>query len=186
VTEKISTLEKILENRRQKKSFGGCDTATEKISSEKKPEVKILEQEKNIPTIPVTHPQPCPVCRCPAFWVSVYDSSHAHCRVCKPEPASAVVQGYRNVILSLSESLGTNRDANQAYEWEGQDEPQADAATSNNVVDRSGLESVTTADGCEVLTVCGWNDLRSQNYSQWLILAVKHGINAADNLLTMT
>lgn len=198
MVEKKSTLEKILEIRRQKVDFGGFDDASRKITAEKISDVKIPQQEKkseieNVPTIPtssipIRSPQPCPICQCPAFWVSVYDASHAHCRVCEPEPVAGVVQASLDVILSLSESLRENRsgesgerEAGEArrYQWETDQKTQRQAAageTRNDVVDSAAWSTLRTADGY-VATYKGPR-------TAWLRLAEQYGMAEADAVLT--
>lgn len=154
------------------------------IEEKKIPEMKNSAEKKKSEspssTIPIGEPQPCPLCQCPAFWVSVYDSSHAHCRVCEAPPVLSVVQGHCNVIMSLSESLGTNL----AYEWEGGDDPTT-AQPTTGVVDDAAWETVTTAAGEVIHTVNGWRDVHSRNYSQWMVIAVGASIKTADDLLDL-
>jgi hypothetical protein len=147
------------------------------IEEKKIPDVKNSANPAS--TIPISHPQPCPLCQCPALWVSVYDSSHAHCRVCEPAPALSVVQGHCNVILSLSES----RYANRAYEWENNRNDQTAVQPTTGVVDDAEWETMTTAVGEVIHTVKGWRDVSSRNYSQWMVIAVKQNIKNADDLL---
>lgn len=158
------------------------------IEEEKIPEVKISAEKKKSVVMPAAHPasmipisrpQPCPLCQCPAFWVSVYDSLHAHCRVCETPPVSSVVQGHCNVILSLSESQGTNR----TYEWDDSGSDPTTAQPTTGVVDDAAWETVTTAAGEVIDTVKGWRDICNRNYSQWMVVAVRNGVKFADDLL---